>query len=92
MTSRWNCIQDLADCNSQIRQTWQYKVAIARTYTMLQMHIFSLEGTNTYDSHGKDVRVLEHDYSISSRFSEWRRQLVQTCGMQFTSDACRCDL
>ena len=44
------------------------------------------------DNHGKDMRALEHDHSISNRFSEWRRQLMQTCGMPFTSDAYRCDL
>ena len=52
------------------------------------MHVSSLGGTNT---HGKDVCALERDHSISNRFSEWRRQLVQACGMPFTSDACRCD-
>ena len=38
------------------------------------------------------MRALERDHSISNRFSEWRRQLMQACGMPFTSDACRCDL
>ena len=90
--------------HSQIRQTWRYKVTVACTYTMLQMHVSSLGGTNTQtimvrtrmykhaDNHGKDTRALEHDHSISNRFSEWRRQLMQTCGMPFTSDAYRCDL
>ena len=33
--------------HSQIRQTWRYKVTVACTYTMLQMHVSSLGGTNT---------------------------------------------
>ena len=78
--------------HSQIRQTWRYKVTIARTYTMLQMHIFSFDCVSTHENHGKDMRALEHDHSISNHFSEWRRQLMQVCGMPFTSDACRCDL
>ena len=75
--------------HSQIRQTWRYKVTVACTYTMLQMHVSSLGGTNT---HGKNVRALERDHSISNHFSEWRRQLMQTCSMPFTSDVYRCDL
>ena len=60
--------------HSQIRQTWRYKVTVAYTYTMLQMHVSSLGGTNT---HGKDVRALERDHSISNRFSEWRGNLCR---------------
>ena len=78
--------------HSQIRQTWRYKVTVACTYTMLQMHVSSLGGTKHADNHGNDMCALEHDHSISNRFSEWRRQLMQTCGMPFTSDAYRCDL
>ena len=52
---------------------------------MLQMHIFNLGCVSTHENHGKNVCALEHDHSISNRFSEWRRQLVQTCGMPFTS-------
>ena len=59
---------------------------------MLQMHIFSFDCVSTHENHGKNVRALEHDHGISNRFSEWRRQLTQTCGMPFTSDAYRCDL
>ena len=33
---------------SQIRQTWRYKVDIACTYTVLQMHVSSLGSTNIY--------------------------------------------
>ena len=61
---------------SQIRQTWRYKVTIACTHTMLQMHIFNLDCASTHENHGKNVRALEHDHSISNRFSEWRRPLT----------------
>ena len=29
------------------------------------------------DNHGKDMRALEHDHSISNRFSEWRGNLCR---------------
>ena len=57
--------------HSQIRQTWRYKVTIARTHTILQMHVFNLGCTNTHDDYGKDVHALEHERSISDSFSEW---------------------
>ena len=41
--------------------------------------------TRTHDNYGKDVRALEHEHSISSSFSEWQLQLMQACGMPFTS-------
>ena len=52
---------------------------------MLQMHIFSFDCVSTHENHGNNMCALEHDHSISNRFSEWRRQLIQTCGMPFTS-------
>ena len=60
-------------------------MTITRTHTMSQMHVFSFDCVSTHENHSKDMHALEHDHSISNRFSEWRRQLVQTCGMPFTS-------
>ena len=59
---------------------------------MLQMHIFSFDCVSTYENHSNDMRALEHDHSISGSISEWRQQIMQGCGVPFTSDACRCDL
>ena len=89
--SRWNCTQNLTDCISKLGKLGSTSNYYTHTYDVANACFQSWRYKHV-DNHGKDMRALEHDHSISNRFSEWRRQLVQTCGMPFTSDAYRCDL
>ena len=89
--SRWNCTQNLTDCISKLGKLGSTSNYYTHTYDVANACFQSWRYKHA-DNHGKDMRALEHDHSISNRFSEWRRQLMQACGMPFTSDACRCDL
>ena len=53
---------------------------------------FSFGCADTRDNHGKDTCVLWHERSISGSILEWQRQIMQACGMPFTSYVCRCDI